>query len=66
MLQKIAPAGGVIKDVRTEVYDEKTTFGRQLGTYPLILGVKERLELGKFYNIEVTEHMLRSIIGKVV
>ncbi|MFW6013534.1 MAG: radical SAM protein [Candidatus Nanoarchaeia archaeon] len=66
MLQKIAPAGMIIKDVRAEVYDGKTTFGRQLGTYPLILGVKERLELGKFYNIEVTGHMLRSIIGKVV
>lgn len=66
MLQKIAPQGEVIKNVRAEVFDGKTTFGRQIGTYPLILGVKERLELGKFYNVEVTGHMLRSIIGKVI
>jgi len=32
----------------------------------LIIGVKERLELGKFYNIKVTGHMLRSIVGEVV
>ena len=66
MLQRIAPKGVIIKDVRAEVYDGKTTFGRQLGTYPLILGMKDRLELGKFYDVEVTGHMLRSIIGKVI
>jgi radical SAM superfamily enzyme with C-terminal helix-hairpin-helix motif len=65
MLKKLVPEGTVIKDVRMEIYDGKTTFGRQLGTYPLIVGVKQRLELNKFYNIEVIGHMLRSVVGKV-
>ncbi len=65
MLKKLVPIGSIIKGVRMEVYDGNTTFGRQVGTYPLIVGVKERLELNKFYDIQVTGHMLRSITGKV-
>jgi radical SAM superfamily enzyme with C-terminal helix-hairpin-helix motif len=66
MLQKLVPIRTILKDVRMEIYDGNTTFGRQIGTYPLIIGIKERLELGKFYNIEVIGHMLRSIVGKVL
>ena len=66
MLKKIVPEGTVLKDVRTEIYDGNTTFGRQIGSYPLIIGINGRLELKKFYNIKVTKHMLRSITGEVV
>ena len=45
-------------------YDGKKTFCRQFGTYPLIVGVKERLELKKFYNLKVTNHMLRSVVAE--
>jgi radical SAM superfamily enzyme with C-terminal helix-hairpin-helix motif len=64
MLKRIAPEGSRLKGVRMEIYDGKTTFGRQVGTYPLIVGVKGRLELGKFYDINVKGHMLRSIVGE--
>jgi radical SAM superfamily enzyme with C-terminal helix-hairpin-helix motif len=66
MLQRVAPKGVVLKDCYAEVYDGNTTFCRQFGTYPLIVGVKGRLELKKFYDLEVTGHMLRSLTGKVV
>ena len=65
MLQKIAPKGTILKDVQAEIYDGKTTFGRQLGTYPLIVGIKKRIELKKFYNLRVINHQLRSITGEV-
>jgi radical SAM superfamily enzyme with C-terminal helix-hairpin-helix motif len=65
MLKKITPEGAVLRDVRTEIYDGKTTFARQIGTYPLVVGIKGRLPLNKFVNIEVTGHMLRSITGVV-
>lgn len=65
MLKRIAPAGTVLKDVMAEIYEGKTTFGRQIGTYPLIIGIKDkRLPLKEFYDIEVTGHMLRSLTGK--
>lgn len=66
MLKRLMPLGHVLKDIRMEVHDGNTTFGRQIGTYPLIVGVKERLELGKFFDIKVREHMLRSIVGEIV
>ncbi len=65
MLQRIAPKGVVLKDCYTEIYDGNTTFCRQFGTYPLVVGVKGRLELKKFYDLEITGHMLRSLTGKV-
>ena len=65
MLQKLVPIGTLIKDARAEIYDGNTTFLRQVGTYPLIAGVKERLKLGEFYDIKVKGYMLRSIIGEV-
>jgi len=49
-----------------EIYDGKTTFCRQFGSYPLIVGVKQRLELKKFYNLEISGHMLRSLTGHTV
>lgn len=65
MLQRIAPSGTVLKDCYAEIYDGNTTFCRQFGTYPLIVGVKGRLELKKFYDLEIISHMLRSLVGKV-
>ncbi|MBR9690441.1 radical SAM protein [Candidatus Woesearchaeota archaeon] len=66
MLKRLVPENTIIKNVFSEVYDGKNTFLRQFGTYPLIVGIKQRLELKKFYNIKVTGHMLRSVVGKVV
>ena len=66
MLQRIIPSGTVLTNCYAEIYDGKTTFCRQFGTYPLIVGVKGRLPLKQFYDLEITGHMLRSVTGKVV
>ncbi len=66
MLKKLVPKGTVITDARAEIYNGKTTFLRQLGTYPLVIGVKKRVELGKPYDVRITGHMLRSIVGELV
>lgn len=66
MLQMILPKGTVITDVYTEIYDGKTTFCRQRGTYPLIIGVKGRLPLKQKITVKVVDYMLRSIVGEVV
>ena len=55
-----------MKDVQTEIWDGKTTFGRQIGTYPLAVGIKQRLPLKEFIDVRVTKHMLRSITGEVL
>jgi radical SAM superfamily enzyme with C-terminal helix-hairpin-helix motif len=66
MLKKLVPKGTILKNVKMEIYDGNTTFGRQMGTYPLVVGVKKRLEIGKKYNIVVKDHMLRSITGEII
>lgn len=66
MLKKLAPEGTILKDLYTEIHDGNTTFCRQLGTYPLIVGIKERLELKKPINVKITGHMLRSLVGEKI
>ncbi|MBF8250591.1 MAG: hypothetical protein HW382_219 [Deltaproteobacteria bacterium] len=53
MLKRVAPSGTIFKGCYAEIYDGKTTFCRQFGTYPLIVGVKGRLELKKFYDLKI-------------
>ena len=38
MLERVAPLGTVLRRVYTEMNEGKTTFGRQIGTYPLLVG----------------------------
>jgi len=66
LLQTLVPKGTILKDVFMEVHDGNHTFGRQFGTYPLIVGLNEKVELNRFYNIKVAGWMLRSIVGEVV
>ncbi len=66
MLERLLPKGTVIKDVYTEMYDGNTTFCRQMGTYPLVIGVKGRYPLGQKVKVKVTSYMLRSITGEIV
>lgn len=66
MLKRIVPEGTILKGVRMEVYDGKHTFGRQMGTYPLIVGINKRVELKKYYDVRITGHMLRSVTGEIV
>ena len=65
LLKELVPKGTILKDVVSEIYDGNTTFARQVGTYPLITGIKGRLELNKPYTVEITDHMLRSVTAVV-
>ncbi len=64
MLKRITPVGTILKDVFMELYDGKHTFGRQFGSYPLIVGVKQRLPLREFFDVRVVGHMLRSLVAE--
>ena len=62
MLCRVIPAGTILKDVRTEIFD-KITFARQLGTYPLLVGIPLKLDPGRSFDVLVTDHGHRSITG---
>jgi len=62
MLRKLVPAGTVMRDVMCEV-SNNITFGRQLGSYPLLVGIPAKLPTGTFIDVTVTGHGHRSITG---
>ncbi|WP_049900841.1 radical SAM protein [Natrinema sp. J7-1] len=63
MLERVAPPGTVLPDVHLEYQQDGTTFGRQLGTYPLLVGVPGERELGRTIDVAVVDHGYRSVTG---
>ena len=63
MLKRVVPKGTVLKDVFMEIHDGNTTFGRQIGTYPILVGIPYKLELGSVHEIVITDWGFRSVTG---
>ncbi|MXR52174.1 radical SAM protein [Halovenus sp. WSH3] len=63
MLQRVAPPGTVLEDVHLEYHQDGKTFGRQLGTYPLLVAIPGEHPLGDIIDVAVTDHGYRSISG---
>ncbi len=61
MLKRVVPAGTVLNDVRMELYDRGVSFGRQIATYPILVGVPGELSPGSSYNVKVVGHGFRSV-----
>jgi len=61
MLKRVVPRGTVMKSVYTEIHEGKMTFGRQVGTYPLLVGMPYPLQLDQFVDVKVTDHGQRSV-----
>ncbi len=61
MLERVAPAGTVLPDVHLEYHEDGRTFGRQLGTYPLLVGVPEERPLGRTIDAVIVDHGYRSV-----
>lgn len=61
MLRKVVPAGTIMRNVLLEVNDGNTTFGRQMGSYPLLIGLPAKLETGHYMDVTVIDHGFRSI-----
>jgi len=61
MLKRIVPQGTVLKNVFTEIYDGKLTFSRQLGSYPLLVGIPGVFPLHRFFDARVVDYGYRSV-----
>lgn len=61
MLKRIIPRGIILTDVYTEIYDGKLTFGRQVGSYPLLVGIPGVFPLHRFYNVKMVDYGYRSV-----
>ena len=61
MLKYIVPKYTLLKDVYTEKYEGKLTFGRQMGSYPILVGIPVIYPLNNFYDVKVIDYGFRSI-----
>ncbi|MFB6135099.1 MAG: radical SAM protein, partial [Halanaeroarchaeum sp.] len=63
MLERVVPVGTILEDVHLEYHENGRTFGRQLGTYPLLVGIPGERPLGSVIDVAITDHGYRSVTG---
>ena len=63
MLERLAPPGTVLPGVRLEYHEDGRTFGRQPGTYPLLVGLPGERPLGTSLDVAIVDHGFRSVTG---
>ena len=61
MLQRVIPEGTVLKDVYLELRQGHVTYGRQVGTYPVLVGLPYPIPLARFLDVRVVSHGQRSL-----
>lgn len=65
MLARVVPDRTILRGVYPEVREGGRTFGRQVGTYPLLVAIPYPVELGKKVDVAVTGRGFRSVAGVV-
>lgn len=63
MLQKVFPLGTILKEVIVEESEGLVAYGRQLGTYPILVGIPGKFALGSQLHVKIVDHGYRSITG---
>ncbi len=63
MLKKILPKGTVLKDVYLEINIGKKTYGRQIGSYPILVCLPYKAEINRFVDVKILEQSYRSVIA---
>lgn len=61
LLERLVPKGTVLKEVITEKHLGKLTLSRQMGSYPLLVGIPGVLEIHQSLNVIVTDYGYRSV-----
>ncbi len=63
MLKRVVPRGTVLRDVYMELNRGNYTFGRQIGSYPLIVVLPYRRATGEFVDVKIFDYGERSVTG---
>ncbi|HEX2021519.1 MAG TPA: radical SAM protein [Candidatus Thermoplasmatota archaeon] len=66
LLRAMFPEGTVLRRVYTEQRDGRTTFGRPIGTYAMLVGIPYEVPLDAWVDVAVTDHGYRSLTGVAV
>jgi radical SAM superfamily enzyme with C-terminal helix-hairpin-helix motif len=63
MLKLVVPRKTILRDVLTEKAQGNITFGRQVGTYPLLVGIPYKVPLGTTLDVIISDFGQRSVTG---
>ncbi len=63
MLRRLVPTGTVLSDVYLEIHRGKQTFGRQIGSYPLLVCLPYKTQTDRYVDVKITGHGYRSVTG---
>lgn len=66
LLRAMFPPGTIVRRVFTEQRDGKTTFGRPIGTYAMLVGIPYEVPLSTWVDVAITDHGYRSLTGVAV
>uniref|UniRef100_A0A7C3EVF0 Radical SAM protein n=1 Tax=Candidatus Methanomethylicus mesodigestus TaxID=1867258 RepID=A0A7C3EVF0_9CREN len=61
MIKRVVPTWTVLRETRAELVEGNMTWCRQVGSYPILVGVPRPLERGSFYDLVVVSHGPRSV-----
>ena len=57
----VLPRCTLLRNLFTECYDGNLTFARQIGSYPLLVGIPGKLPLNKFIDAKIIDYGYRSV-----
>jgi len=61
ILERLLPRGTVLKDLYVEDTEGKVTFARQVGTYPILVGIPELITAKGFFDAAIVDWGQRSV-----
>jgi radical SAM superfamily enzyme with C-terminal helix-hairpin-helix motif len=63
ILKAVAPSGTLMRDVYLEKQEPGLTYGRQVATYALLVGIPYATAVDRFTDVIITDHGYRSLTG---
>jgi radical SAM superfamily enzyme with C-terminal helix-hairpin-helix motif len=63
MLQQMVPTTTILKNVLLEIHRGNRTFGRQVGSYPLLICLPYVKNTGGWTDVKILDHGYRSVTG---
>ncbi|WP_350342665.1 radical SAM protein [Proteinivorax tanatarense] len=65
MLQRVFPVGTLLQEIIIEKVQGSLAFGRQLGSYPILIGVFGKFGVGEKVDVKVVNYGPRSLTGVI-
>jgi radical SAM superfamily enzyme with C-terminal helix-hairpin-helix motif len=63
MLKLLVPTETILRKVLVEKRKGNLSYGRQVGTYPLLVGIPYQIEENSIIDVMITDHGFRSVTG---